>query len=336
MHAYQIERFGPVNEALTRIELDSPTPGPDEVLIDVRAISLNFRDLLVVRGLYNPKLPLPAIPISDGAGVVTAVGSHVRNVHVGAEVVGQFIADWQNGPYLGRYGNSTLGLPGPGFAAEQVVLPARACVPIPAGYSFAQAATLPIAALTAWSALVTVGHVLPGEVILTLGTGGVSIFALQLGKALGTTVIITSSSDEKLDRARELGADHVINYKAEPKWEKRVLELTGDGVDLCVETGGAGTLSQSLRATAPGGTIAMLGALTGLEDRVNLAPVLMKRLHIAGIYVDSREAFEKMNAFIEEHDIQPVIDRTFAFEELPAALECMANGEHFGKIVLER
>ena len=222
------------------------------------------------------------------------------------------------------------------MAAEQVVLSAQAVVPIPGDYSFAEAATLPIAALTAWSALVTEAKLQAGQTVLTLGTGGVSLFALQLAKVMGARVIITSSSDEKLARARRLGADETINYQTTPEWDRKVLDRTkGVGVDVVVETGGAGTLERSLLATRPGGTIAFLGAVTGLRSTINVAPILMKRLHVAGIYVDSRTNFERLNRCLTTHRIKPVIDRTFAFEQLSDALLHLQSGTHFGKIVVE-
>ncbi len=334
MRAYVLERFGLENLVLR--QLDDPRPGPGEVLVEVKALSLNYRDLLVIGGQYNPRLKLPAVPISDGAGVVRAVGAGVETPRPGDEVVSHFVSGWQDGPFEARYAATTLGLPRAGLAAERVVLPAEAVVPLPRGYDFAQAATLPIAALTAWSALVTEGQLGAGQTVLTLGTGGVSIFALQLAKALQARVIITSSGDDKLARAAELGADAGINYRRQPDWHKRVVELTeGRGVDLTVETGGAGTLNKSLRATRGGGLVAMLGALTGLRHEIDLAQVLMKRLRIHGILVDSRAAFERMNRFIVECGIEPVIDRVFGFEELPAALRFMQSGGHFGKIVIE-
>ncbi len=335
MRAYQFDRFGVENLRFT--DLPDPTPGPDEVLVDVRAISLNYRDVLVLRGHYNPKLRLPATPVSDGAGVVLAVGANVREVAVGAHVVGHFVTAWRDGPFRAEYVGSTLGCPGPGLAAERVVLPAAAVLPIPVGYDFAEAATLPIAALTAWSAVVTEGRVTPGQTILALGTGGVSIFALQIGKALGARVLITSSSDEKLARAKALGADVGINYRKTPEWDRAVLEATGgQGVDVTVETGGIGTLDRSLRCTRGGGVIAMLGALTGLQGPINLSFVLMKRLRIAGIMVDSLARFQEMNTFLARHAIRPVIDRRFDFRDLPAALGQMESGAHFGKIVAVR
>jgi NADPH:quinone reductase-like Zn-dependent oxidoreductase len=333
MRAYRFGEFGLDNLKLE--STDSPRPGPGEVLVDIKAISLNYRDLLVIKGLYNPKLKLPAVPLSDGAGVISAVGEGVERVRVGDRVTSHFVSGWIDGLFHGQYVGTTLGLPKAGLAAEQVVLPAEAVVPIPGGYDFAQAATLPIAALTAWSALVTKGQLAAGQTVLTLGTGGVAIFTLQFAKAMGATVIITSGSDEKLERARQLGADHTINYRARPDWEKAVLEITDRaGVDLTVETAGGGTLDRSLAATRAGGTVALLGALTGLKAQINVGLILMKELHVAGILVGSRAAFEAMNRFIEQHDVKPVIDRTFPFDQLPDALQYMESGRHLGKIVV--
>jgi NADPH:quinone reductase-like Zn-dependent oxidoreductase len=334
MRAYRLDAFGLEN--LKLVDVPTPAPGPGEVLLDVRAMSLNYRDLMVVKGLYNPRLRLPATPLSDGAGVISAVGPGVTHVQVGQQVCSHFISGWLDGRFRPEYTGTTLGTPQAGLAAEQVILPATAVVPIPLTYDFAQAATLPIAALTAWSALRTIGNVSAGQIVLTLGTGGVSIFALQMAKLMRAQVIITSSSDEKLEKARRLNADYLINYKSRPDWETVVLEFTqGEGADLTVETGGAGTLGKSMRATRAEGIIAMLGALTGLKLELDLRPVLNRRLHIAGVFVDSRAAFEAMNRFVEENALQPVISRRFPFEELPAALRAMEAGEHFGKIVVE-
>jgi NADPH:quinone reductase-like Zn-dependent oxidoreductase len=333
MYAYQLSGFG--IEHLARIECDPPRPGPNEVLVRLHALSLNFRDLLVVRGMYNPKLKLPATPISDGAGEVVAVGDRVSEFRVGDRVVSHFVTAWQGGPFQAGYIQSSLGTPGPGLAAELVSLPPSALVPMPGDYDYAQAATLPIAALTAWSSLVTIGPVHSGQTVLTLGTGGVSIFALQIARLYGANVIITSSSDAKLEKTRALGADHTINYKTTPDWEKTVVELTGEGVDRVIETGGAGTLDQSMRAVRGGGTLAVLGALTGVQAPVTTALILMKRLNIHGIYVDSRSAFQDMIAFIEMTGLQPVISDRFPFSELPAAFHHLEAGRHFGKVVVE-
>lgn len=330
LHGFSLDQLRPE-------ERPEPAPGPGEVLVDVRAISLNYRDLLVIRGVYNPKFKLPAIPISDGAGVVAAVGPGVTAVKPGDRVVTHFVTGWRSGQLRGEYLGTTLGMPLAGMAAERVALPEAGVAPLPSGMDFAEAATLPIAALTAWSALVTEGRVERGQTVLTLGTGGVSIFALQLAKAMGARVIITSSSDEKLARARQLGADETINYRTTPEWDRRVLELTDRvGVDVTVECGGIGTLDASLRATRTGGVVALMGAVTGLQGPLNMATCMMKRIRIAGIMVDSRAAYEAMIAFMTRHAIRPVIDRRYAFEELPEALRAMEAGGHFGKIVLTR
>lgn len=333
MRAYQFGAFGLENLELA--DAPAPRPGPGEIVLDVKAISLNYRDLLVTTGKYNPKLKLPATPVSDGAGVVSAVGDGVTRVRIGDRVMSHFISGWIDGSFRQEYVGTTLGAPAAGLAAEQVALPAEAVLPLPADYDFEQAATLPIAALTAWSALVTVGDIAPERIVLTLGTGGVSVFAVQLGKALGAHVIITSRSDAKLARARDLGAEHTINCITTPNWERAVLEYTrGIGVDLTVECVGPGTLDQSMKATRAGGKVALLGALTGLQGQISTGLMLMKRLQIHGIMVDSRAAFEAMVRFIEKHQIEPVIDKRFSFDQLTEAMRYMEAGRHFGKIVV--
>ncbi len=334
MRGYRLDRFG--IDGLSLQDLAEPQVGPGQVALDVKALSLNYRDLMVVQGAYNRKLELPAVPLSDGAGVVSAVGDGVEGICVGDHVVSHFVSGWVDGPYQGQYSSTSLGTPGPGLAAERVVLPATGVVPMPEGLSFAEAATLPIAALTAWSALVTEGKVQAGQCVLTLGCGGVSIFGLQIAKALGARVIITSSNDAKLERARELGADHTINYTTNSEWHKDVLAYTdGQGVDLVIETAGAGTLDRSMHSTKPGGVIALLGVLSGAKAEVSTVLILMKRLRIAGVYVDSQSAFLDMNRFLEEKKLKPVIDRHFKFEQLPEALAYLGSGAHFGKIVIE-
>lgn len=338
MRAWQLTQFG--IDGLSLIDAPEPTLADGQVLVRVRAMSLNYRDLLVVRGQYNPNFRLPAIPISDAAGVIERVGAGVTPWRPGDRVLGNFVAGWIDGPFQAAHVGTTLGLPGPGMAAERVVLPADCLVAVPAGFDDAQAATLPIAALTAWSALVTEGGLSPERPqqagwVLTLGTGGVSIFALQLARAMGQRVILTSSNDEKLQRARALGADGLVNYRRNPDWERAVVEITGGvGADITVETSGAGTLDRSLKATRPGGRIGLLGALTGLRAEVTVGLILMKRLRICGIMVDSRRSFEAMNRFLERSAIRPVVDRTFAFDELPAALRYLESGSHFGKVVV--
>ncbi len=334
MKQYTLAQFG--IEQLKLVDATSPKPRPGEVLLDVRALSLNYRDLMIIRGHYNPKLQLPATPISDAAGVIAQVGEGVRRVRVGDRVMTHYLAGWIDGPFRSEYLGGALGTPGPGFAAQQVALAAEAVVPTPAYLDDAQAATLPIAALTAWSALFSEWRIDAGQTVLVLGTGGVSIFALQIAKAAGARVIVTSGSDEKLARAGALGADGLINYRSTPEWDKAVLSLTeGRGVDVTIEVGGSGTLERSIRATRGGGMIALIGVLSGVRGEVPTVSVLMKRQRIQGILVDSRSAFERMLRFFEVHRIMPVIDQRFAFEALPAALEALEAAGHFGKIVIE-
>lgn len=334
MRVYEFERFG--IEHLRLGSAEERGPGAGEIVLSVRALALNYRDLMVVNGMYNPRLRLPATPISDAAGVVAAVGPGVERVKVGDRVCTQFVAGWLDGPFDVSYVRTSLGTPGPGLAVEQAVLPADAVVAMPAGYTFAEAATLPIAALTAWSCLRNAAQTGPGQTVLTLGTGGVSIFALQLAKALGATVIITSSSDEKLERARGLGADHGVNYRKFPSWHERVLEITGGrGVDLVVETGGAATLDESMSCCRGEATVALLGALTGLRAEVTTGLILMRRLRVCGIYVDSRARFEELIRFIDERGIRPVIGATFPFDRLADAFRLLQSGRHFGKVVVE-
>lgn len=334
MRAYKFDSFGLENLRITDIE--SKKPGPGEIAVDLRAVSLNYRDLLVIQGLYNPNLSLPTTPISEGSGIISSTGPGVTGVRVGDEVITHFVSSWIDGTFEKRYLGSTLGAPGPGLATERVILPENAVLPMPKQYDFAEASTLSIAALTAWSVLVTEGNISEGDTVLTLGTGGVSIFAIQLAKAMKANTIITSSSNEKLKRSLELAVDHTINYIDNPRWDRTVLEITdGRGVDIVCETGGITTMNASLKATAAGGLIGVLGGITGLTGEINIAPLAMKRLRVIGVLVDSRVAFEKMLSFLNEHRIKPIIDRRFPFEKLRDALSYMKAGKHFGKIVVE-
>ena len=325
MKRFEIREFG--IDKLALADTPDPQPGPGHVLVRVRAASLNFRDLRVVQGLYNPKMPLPMVPLSDGAGEVIAVGAGVKRFKPGDRVAGIFMQGWVDGPIDDTKAKTALGGAIQGVASESVVLHEDGLVHIPDHLSFAEAATLPCAAVTAWNALVSSGHIQAGERVLMLGTGGVSIFALQIALLSGAHTIITSSSDEKLERARALGAHETINYARNPDWDK-----AARGVDHIVEVGGAGTLGKSLRAVRMGGTISVIGLLT--EGEVNPVPILMKTIRMQGIYVGSRAMFEHMNKAITLHRIRPIIDRTFAFQDLKAALRHMESGAHFGKIVL--
>jgi NADPH:quinone reductase-like Zn-dependent oxidoreductase len=320
---------------LALIERSDPSPGPGRVVVRVRAVSINYRDLLTVQGKYNPKQPLPLVPCSDGAGEVEAVGDGVRRVKVGDRVCSLFAQRWLAGEPTRDRIRSTLGGPLDGVLAERVVLSEEGLVRTPEHLSDEEASTLPCAAVTAWNALVTRGRVTAGETVLVQGTGGVSIFALQIAKLLGARVIITSSSDEKLARTRELGADEGINYREVPEWGARVKELTGgEGADLVVEVGGAATLQQSLRAVRIGGRVCLIGNVAGTEAEIPLTLIFMQRVDVHGILVGDRESFEAMNRAIAQHRLRPVIDRVFPLDDCRAAFEHMAEGRHFGKIVI--
>ncbi len=313
-----------------------PRPGPGEVLIQVLATSLNYRDLLTIQGLYNPRQPLPLIPLSDGVGTVIAAGEGVQRVKVGDRVAGIFAQGWLSGhPDRERLQGTTLGGPLDGMLAELVVLSEHGVVHVPEHLTDEEAACLPCAAVTAWSALVTHGNVKAGDTVLTLGTGGVSLFALQFAKLLGARVIVTSSSDEKLARAQALGADHGVNYRTNPKWASAVRDWTGGvGVDHIVEVGGVGTLTQSMRAVRMGGHISLIGVLAGVEAPLNLTPLLMQNVRLQGIIVGPRDAFEEMNRAIDFHRLQPVVDKVFPLESTREACEYMAAGKHFGKVCI--
>ncbi|HEY9678119.1 MAG TPA: NAD(P)-dependent alcohol dehydrogenase [Drouetiella sp.] len=309
---------------------------PNQVRVKVHAVSLNFRDLLMVKGDYTKKLPFPLIPVSDGAGEIIEVGSAVTRVKVGDRVAGTFFQSWLAGPNGPDYVKSALGGAVNGMLATQVVLHESGVVNIPNELTYEQASTLPCAGVTAWNALVSTGGIKPGDTILTMGTGGVSLFALEFAKINGCKIIITSSSDEKLERAKALGAHEVINYKTYPDWEKKVLELTSNrGVDHVVELGGAGTLERSLKSVAVGGHVSLIGILTGGGGTVNPMMVLMKNICLQGIYVGSRSMFEDMLKAMALHKSKPVIDKIFTFDEVRHALKHMESGAHFGKIVIK-
>jgi NADPH:quinone reductase-like Zn-dependent oxidoreductase len=320
---------------LALVERPDPTPGPGQALVRLRAASLNFRDLLTVEGTYNPKQKLPLIPCSDGAGEVVAVGEGVTRVQPGDRVCTVFAQKWLAGRPTRERLRSTLGGPLDGTLAELAVFDQEGLVKTPGSLTDEGAATLPCAAVTAWSALVTEGNLTAGDTVLVQGTGGVSLFALQLAKILGARVIATSSSDEKLERVRAMGADETINYSEVPAWGARARELTGGvGVDHVVEVGGAGTLQQSLQATRFGGTISLIGNLAGTRTELLLTHVFMQKIRLQGILVGDRESFEAMNRAIALNGLKPVIDRAFPLDEAPAAFRTMAAGGHFGKIVV--
>ncbi|GAB3583624.1 zinc-dependent alcohol dehydrogenase family protein [Hymenobacter daeguensis] len=313
-------------------EADVPQPGPGQVLVRVRAVSLNYRDLGVAQ---SPNRLKPVIPCSDGAGEVAAVGAGVTRVQAGDRVAGIFFQTWLAGPLVAEVHAQALGGSADGMLAEYVVLSEQGLVKLPDYLTYEEAACLPCAGVTAWNSLFEQGHLQPGQTVLLQGTGGVSILSMQLAKAAGARVIITSSSDEKLARARELGADETINYRTTPDWEQEVQRLTnGLGADHVVEVGGAGTLEKSLGATRASGHIAFVGVLTGVAAPIATHLLLTKSLRLTGIYVGSRDMFERYLQALTQTRLRPVIDRVFAFEEAPAALQHLKSGAHFGKIVV--
>jgi NADPH:quinone reductase-like Zn-dependent oxidoreductase len=327
--------------SLQLCEVENPRPGPGQVLVDMKAWSLNYRDLSMPRGGYpgNDKVlrAPPLVPVSDGAGEVLAVGPGVKEFAPGDRVVTCFFQDWQDGEVTAETKASALGGAIDGVLAERVVLDAKGCVAAPPSLSFEQAATLPCAGVTAWAALTEASSRAGGNVLL-LGTGGVSIFALQLARLMGLRVLITSSSNEKLERARQLGAQDTINYKEQPEWDVQALKLTaGVGVDHVVEVGGAGTLARSLNACRMGGTVSLIGVLTGMPEQ-NPSPlnVMWKRLVMRGIYVGSRRQLEELCRAVEVGGVVPVVDKTFAFEEAQDAYRYLKSAAHFGKVVISR
>jgi NADPH:quinone reductase-like Zn-dependent oxidoreductase len=310
-----------------------PTPGPNQLVVRVRAAALNYRDLLVAKGQYNPKLAIPRILGSDAAGDVVAIGAEVAGWKIGDRAAGCFFQEWSDGPITEAAAKSALGGERQGTIAEYVVYESDAAVRIPDHLSFEEAACLPCAAVTAWNALAAASTG-PGTTVLLQGTGGVSIFALQLANALGARSLITSSSDDKLSRALALGAAAGTNYKANPDWEKWARQQTGGtGVDVVVEVGGPGTLDRSLKAVRTGGHVALIGVLAG-PGSFNPLLVLMKAIRLQGVFVGSRAMLEALNRILEEKQIRPVIDRTFPLAEAADAFRYLEGGSHFGKVVI--
>lgn len=330
--AFLLESFG--LDGLAVRDVPTPEPGPGQVLVAVKAASLNYRDLLMVKGQYDSRMPLPLIPLSDGAGQVVGVGPGVETPKLGDRVAGAFFQSWLDGEYSRDKTQIALGGPRPGALASHILLEAMAAIPFPASLSYEEAATLPCAGVTAWNALFGERVLRPGETVLVLGTGGVSMFALQFAKAAGARVIVTSGSDEKLKRALLLGADATVNYKSEPDWGAVVRKLTGGGVDCIVEVGGARTLKQALDAIRCSGRIEVIGVLSGVSAEIAVTSILHKGAHLRGIYVGSAAMFRQMNRAIEVNGIHPVIDDTFEFDRAPEALRLLESAGHFGKIVI--
>jgi NADPH:quinone reductase-like Zn-dependent oxidoreductase len=325
-------------DAIEVVDAPEPKPGPGEVLVRMRAVSLNYRDLLMVQGIYGraPSGAGAITPFSDGCGIVEAVGEGVTRLQPGDRVATMFFQRWISGPPNLDKLSSSLGSPIPGAGRELAVFSQDGLSKVPEFLSDQQVATLPCAALTAWRALFVDGDLEPGDLVVLQGTGGVSIFGLQFAHAAGYRTLITSSSDEKLSRAKDLGADHLVNYRQTPEWSGPVREASGGvGADLIVEVGGGGTIEQSLRAVRIGGHIAIVGVVAGLGSGFNPAVLIGNSARVQGLSVGSRDMFEAMCRAIELHRIHPVVDKVFPWTEARAAFAAMQGGEHFGKIVLE-
>jgi len=335
MRAYQLPKGGAGIDALVKIERPNPKPAYRQVLVKVAACSLNFRDLGIVRGTYRVPVPDNIVPLSDGAGEVVEVGAGVRRVKAGDKVAGCFFQRWSGGEPVPDVHATALGGGIDGMLAEYVVLEEDGVVKIPAHLSLEEGATLPCAAVTVWHAMMEHAKLIAGQTVLLQGTGGVSIFGLQLARAMGIQAVITSSSDDKLAKAKKLGANHTVNYKTTPDWEKSAMEFTGGrGVDHVVEVGGQGTLTRSFGALRVGGKISMIGNLGGAATELNPGLIMGRRANVQGISVGSTQMFEALNRALAANAIKPVIDKVFGFDDAIAAYKHMAAGAHFGKIVI--
>jgi NADPH:quinone reductase-like Zn-dependent oxidoreductase len=331
--AYEVREAIGLDGLVLNAERPDTQPRPHEIKIRVRAAALNYRDIGVIRGVYG-YTKFPVIPLSDGAGEVVAVGEAVTGFKVGDRAISTFFQNWPSGRIPADASKYSLGGMADGMLAEYVCLPEGGAVHAPAHLSFEEAATLPVAALTAWHALIESGHLKAGDTVAMLGTGGVSIFALQFARMHGAQVFVTSSSDAKLERARALGAAAGINYRDRPEWDQDMIRLTGGtGVDHVVEVGGAGTLERSINAVRYGGTIYVIGAVAG-RGQIDPRPINRKSIRLQGIHGGSREMFEAMNRALTTTALQPVIDRVFPFDETKAAYAHQISGAHFGKVVI--
>jgi len=335
MRAYQLPKGGAGIDALVEIERPDPKPAYRQILVKVKACSLNFRDLAIARGSYRMPVRENVIPLSDGAGEVVEIGPGVTKFKVGDRVAGNFFQRWSGGEPAADVHRSALGGGIDGMLADYAVLEEDGAVKIPSHLSLEESATLPCAAVTVWNAMIEHAKLKAGDTLLLQGTGGVSIFGLQFAHAMGIRAIITSSSDEKLKRAKELGAALGINYKNTPDWEKAAMEFTGGiGVDHVVEVGGATTLARSFGAIRVGGRVTLIGGLSGGATELNPGLIFARRANVQGISVGSTQMFEAMNRAIEFKALRPVIDKVFAFSDAQAAYRHMAAGAHFGKIVI--
>jgi len=335
MRAYQILPGAGI-DGLQSVDFPDRELGTGEVRMRVRAVSLNYRDLMVASGNYLVNVDDPIIPCSDGAGEVLAVGPGVSRVQVGDRVAGSFFPYWHDGPAAPDKVRHALGGDIDGMLAEEVILHEDALAMVPPSMSLIDAATMPCAGVTAWNAIFeSSNNIRPGDTVLLLGTGGVSVLGLQLAQAAGLQTIITSSSDDKLARARELGATHAINYRTHPEWQEEVLRVTGGiGAHVVLEVGGQGTVNRSIASAAMGGTIAVIGGVSGFGGEVNPGSLLASARRLVGIYVGSRTMLEKVMRLVASTGLQPVVDRVFPFEEVQEAYRYMESGAHFGKVVI--
>lgn len=335
MQAYRV-LSGRGREALERVDLEPSELSPHEVRIRVHAVALNYRDLMIAQGNYPVSTDRPPIAVADGAGEVTDLGDAVTRFKIGDRVTRTYFSEWFDGPPT--FGNTAI-VPGAsvdGMLAEQVSVHEDHLVAVPPHLSYQEAASLSCAGVTAWNALFVEGRVQPGNTVLLLGTGGVSIWALQLAKAAGLRAIITSSSDEKLERARKLGADEVINYRTIPEWHEEVLRMTGGtGVDLTLEIGGRETLNRSVAATRLGGIVVLIGGVNGFTAQLDIVPLLVGHKHLIGIAVGSRAMFEALNRFVSLTGIKPAVDRVFPFEQAREALLYLEGAGHLGKVIID-
>ena len=335
MRAYQLSKGGAGIDALVEVERPDPKPAHRQILVKVKACSLNFRDLAIARGSYRMPVREDIIPLSDGAGEVVETGPGAAKFKVGDRVAGNFFQRWSGGEPAADVHKSALGGGIDGMLADYAVLEEEGAVRIPPHLSSEEGATLPCAAVTVWNAMMEHAKLKAGDTILLQGTGGVSIFGLQFAHAMGVRAIITSSSDEKLKRAKALGAAHGVNYKTTPDWEKAAMEFTGGvGVDHVVEVGGAATLTRSFGAIRVGGKVTMIGGLSGGATELNPGLIFARRANVQGISVGSTQMFEAMNRAVEFNALKPVIDKVFAFKDTREAYRHMAAGAHFGKIVV--
>ncbi|NBC67083.1 MAG: zinc-binding dehydrogenase [Bacteroidetes bacterium] len=333
----QVQQSSRNLEALRVVEAGITDPGENEIQVNIKAASLNYLDLILVNGSFGPELPNPYIPLSDGAGVVTKVGKHVTEWKEGDSVFMHYVRDWQNGPLTPNTSNVRVDLQTQGVLSEYVNVPKHGLVKAPEGLSFEEASTLPIAGVTAWSGLFDLGNLQAGQTVLTQGTGGVSIFALQFAKAAGAKVIATTSSKEKMEYLKNLGADHVINYKEYPEWHKQVKEVTdGVGVDITLDIAGDATIGQSLKAIKMNGLVCPVGFISGSEITIDiLEHINLNYSRISGIAVGSRRNARDMTKLIEVNDIKPVINKVFKMDDIIEAFRYVENGSHIGKVVIK-